>query len=130
MRGTGGACGQPRGAPARPGYGGRVPLRPDPGRAASARARLEALRDAVAEVEDDVLGCLVVTGEPEAQRVLDGWLDQVADTVRAVGESAAEVVRDLDRLAPDDGSAGGWTAGSASGAADAPASALPREESR
>ncbi|MBR7743880.1 hypothetical protein KC207_11320 [Phycicoccus sp. BSK3Z-2] len=103
-----------------------MPLRPDPGRAASARARLEALRDAVTEVEDDVLGCLVVTGEPEAQRVLDGWLDQVADTVRAVGESAAEVVRDLDRLAPDDGSADG----SDTGAAGTPASVLPGEESR
>lgn len=70
-----------------------MPLEPDPTRAAELFARLDGLRRTVAAAEDDVLGSLVVTGEPQAQRVLDDWLDQVADTLRALGEAA-------DRLAP------------------------------
>ena len=68
-----------------------MPLGPDPERARAAVARLDALRDAVTAAEDDVLACLVVTGEPRPQRVLDDWLDQVADTLRALGESAADL---------------------------------------
>ena len=40
-------------------------------------------------VEDDVLAGLAVLGEPVPQRTLDDWLDQAADTLRAVGEEAA-----------------------------------------
>lgn len=68
-----------------------MPLRPDPSRAGTVLARLESLRAAVAAAEDDVLACLVVTGEPRPQRVLDDWLDQVADTLRALGEGAADL---------------------------------------
>ncbi len=68
-----------------------MPPGPDPLRARTAAARLEALRALLAECEDDVLSSLVVTGEPRPQRVLDDWLDQVADTFRALGESADEV---------------------------------------
>ncbi len=57
-------------------------------RAAEVLARLEALRVVVEESQDDVLASLVVTGEPHAQRVLDDWLDQVADTLRVVGSTA------------------------------------------
>ena len=66
-----------------------MPLGPDPELAREAVARLEALRVTVTSGEDDVLACLVVTGEPRPQRVLDDWLDQVADTLRALGEEAA-----------------------------------------
>ncbi|QIM21394.1 hypothetical protein G7075_10125 [Phycicoccus sp. HDW14] len=68
-----------------------MPTGPDPLRARAAASRLDALRDTLAEAEDDVLASLVVTGEPRPQRVLDDWLDQVADTLRALGEAADEV---------------------------------------
>jgi hypothetical protein len=76
-----------------------VPLGPDPELARTALARLDALRAAVAAAEDDVLACLVVTGEPRPQRVLDDWLDQAADTLRALGERAADLSPTLSRLA-------------------------------
>jgi hypothetical protein len=68
-----------------------VPLGPDPARARSAVTALGDLRSLGGEAEDDVLACLVVTGEPRPQRVLDDWLDQVADTLRALGETAGEL---------------------------------------
>jgi len=74
-----------------------VPLGPDPELARAAQAQLEALRAAVTAAEDDVLACLVVTGEPRPQRVLDDWLDQVADTLRALEERAADVSPALAR---------------------------------
>lgn len=76
-----------------------MPLRPDPQLAHAARQRLHELRDAVSAAEDDVLACLVVTGEPRPQRVLDDWLDQVADTLRALGEQAADLSTALARHA-------------------------------
>ena len=76
-----------------------VPLGPDPELARAAVARLDSLRAALAEAEDDVLACLVVTGEPRPQRVLDDWLDQAADTLRALGERAGELSPLLSRLA-------------------------------
>ncbi|HET6967876.1 MAG TPA: hypothetical protein VFI44_06345 [Ornithinibacter sp.] len=76
-----------------------MPLRPDPSRAAAVLARLDGLRAAVGAAEDDVLACLVVTGEPRPQRVLDDWLDQVADTLRAVGEVAADLAPVVSRYA-------------------------------
>jgi len=84
-----------------------VPLGPDLELARAAVARLDALRATVTSAEDDVLACLVVTGEPRPQRVLDDWLDQVADTLRALGEQAADLAPPLARFvaappAPDD----------------------------
>ena len=76
-----------------------MPLGPDPERARAALAQLDALRDAVAAAEDDLLACLVVTGEPRPQRVLDDWLDQTADTLRALGEQAADLSPSLARFA-------------------------------
>ena len=80
-------------------YSEGVPLGPDPTRARAAVESLLALRDSVADAEDDVLACLVVTGEPGPQRVLDDWLDQVADTLRALGETAADISPVLTRYA-------------------------------
>ena len=68
-----------------------MPLRPDPQLARVALDRVAALRATVSAAEDDVLACLVVTGEPRPQRVLDDWLDQVADTLRALGDQAADL---------------------------------------
>ncbi len=76
-----------------------MPLGPDPTRARVALAQLDTLRDTVAAGEDDVLAALVVTGEPRAQRVLDDWLDQVADTLRALGEVADDLAPSLARPA-------------------------------
>lgn len=76
-----------------------MPLAPDPALAHATLARLDALRATVAAAEDDVLACLVVTGEPRPQRVLDDWLDQVADTLRALGETAADLSPSLARHA-------------------------------
>ena len=76
-----------------------MPLGPDPELARAAVAQLGALRATVTAAEDDVLACLVVTGEPRPQRVLDDWLDQVADTLRALGEQAADLSFALSRHA-------------------------------
>ena len=75
-----------------------MPLGPDPARARPAVAALDDLRSLVGVAEDDVLACLVVTGEPRPQRVLDDWLDQVADTLRALGETAGELSPVLMRV--------------------------------
>lgn len=84
-----------------------MPTGPDPLRARAVASRLDALRDTVVEAEDDVLASLVVTGEPRPQRVLDDWLDQVVDTLRALGEVADEVAVALapHTAAPQPGSA-------------------------
>ena len=76
-----------------------MPLEPEPSNVAEVLTRLDAVRGVVAEAEDDVLAALVVTGEPQAQRVLDDWLDQVADTLRAVGEAADALAPTLARFA-------------------------------
>ena len=76
-----------------------MPLGPDPERARAALDRLDGLRATVGAAEEDVLACLVVTGEPRPQRVLDDWLDQVADTLRALDEQAADLSPSLARHA-------------------------------
>ena len=83
-----------------------MPLGPDPERARAALEQLDALRATVASAEDDVLACLVVTGEPRPQRVLDDWLDQVADTLRALGEEAAALSPTIARYAVAPGTPG------------------------
>jgi hypothetical protein len=76
-----------------------VPPGPRPGRARTLLARLEEVRATVGEGEDDILACLVVTGEPRPQRVVDDWLDQVADALQAIGETAGELAPVLARHA-------------------------------
>lgn len=100
-----------------------MPLGPHPSRAGAVLARLDGLRTTVAAAEDDVLACLVVTGEPRPQRVLDDWLDQVADTLRAVGEVAADLAPVVGRYAvsaPDEAAAGRWSGGVAAEEEDTP----------
>lgn len=62
-------------------------------------ARLDALRAVVAAAEEDLLSCLVVTGEPRPQRVVDDWVDQAADTLRALGETAEDLGPVISRYA-------------------------------
>lgn len=71
----------------------------DPTLARGVVSSLDALRATVLAAEDDVLACLVVTGEPRPQRVLDDWLDQVADTLRALGENAEALAPAVSRRA-------------------------------
>lgn len=96
-----------------------MPLRPDPQLARAALAQLDALRATATAAEDDVLACLVVTGEPRPQRVVDDWLDQVADTLRALGEQAADLSPGLARYS--DAVAVTNDAADAGTSADAPA---------
>lgn len=51
---------------------------------------LQSLSDTVAGAEDDLLASLVVMGETDAQRTVDGWVDQVVDLLRAVDEVATQ----------------------------------------
>jgi len=68
---------------------------------------LETLSETVASVEDDLLSCLVVMGEPRAQRTVDAWVDQVVDLVRAVDEVTSQHLATLARVtARVDSSAG------------------------
>lgn len=55
-----------------------------------ASAALGGVGQALAAAEDDLLSCLVVMGEPDPQRELDGWVDQVVDLLRAVDEVATQ----------------------------------------
>jgi len=87
-----------------------VTLGPEHALALSLVARLDALGVLVARAEDDVLACLVVTGEPRPQRVLDDWLDQSADTLRAIGESAGDLSPRLARWTGSPGASSRSTA--------------------
>ncbi|HYN30262.1 MAG TPA: hypothetical protein VES95_10400 [Dermatophilaceae bacterium] len=66
-----------------------MPAAADPGAAGDVVAALDALRARAAAVEEDLLACLAVVGEPGPQRVLDDWLDQGVDALRALAEEAA-----------------------------------------
>lgn len=59
---------------------------------------LSGLSDALATVEDDLLSCLVVMGEPDAQRTVDGWVDQLVDLLRAVDEVTEQHLTTLSRV--------------------------------
>lgn len=76
-----------------------VPLAPDPALAATARAALGRLGERAAGAEDELLATLLVTGDPRAQRVVDDWVDQVADTLRALVDRAEELDAELARYA-------------------------------
>ena len=56
---------------------------------AAVGADLAEVGQGLAGAEDDLLSCLVVMGEPDPQRAVDAWVDQVADVLRAVDEVVA-----------------------------------------
>lgn len=59
---------------------------------------LGALSQTATGVEDDLLSCLVVMGEPDAQRTVDAWVDQVVDLLRAVDEVTEHHLTTLSRV--------------------------------
>jgi len=61
---------------------------PEPSSLPDVSTVLEGLSDSLARVEDDLLASLVVLGESDSQRAVDGWVDQVVDLLRAVDEVA------------------------------------------
>lgn len=61
-------------------------------------AVLEALSNATAAVEDNLLSCLVVMGEPDAQVTVDAWVDQFVDLLRAVDEVTGQHLSTLSRV--------------------------------
>jgi len=61
-------------------------------------AVLEGLSDTTAAVEDNLLSCLVVMGEPDAQVTVDAWVDQVVDLLRAVDEVTRQHLLTLSRV--------------------------------
>ena len=69
-------------------------------------AALRALAAARAEtraMSDRLLGHLPDVGDLATQRLLDAWVEQAADTLRAVSEAAEERLLDLGRPGPPDG---------------------------
>ncbi|MFW5470939.1 hypothetical protein ACOCJ4_12935 [Knoellia sp. CPCC 206435] len=62
----------------------------DPRALTEVGAVLGRVGEGLAAAEDDLLSCLVVMGEPDPQRALDGWVDQVVDVLRAVDEVTAQ----------------------------------------
>lgn len=62
----------------------------DPSSLSGVSTVLEDLSAALARVEDDLLSSLVVMGESDPQRAVDGWVDQVVDLLRAVDEVATQ----------------------------------------
>lgn len=63
---------------------------PEPPSLSGVSTALDGLSDTIARVEDDLLASLVVMGESDPQRAVDGWVDQVVDLLRAVDEVAGQ----------------------------------------
>ena len=58
------------------------------------------------DLADDLLTHLPDLGDPVTQRAVDGWVEQAADTLRAVAEAVAERLLDMGRTSSP-GAAGG-----------------------
>lgn len=92
-------CGQHRGSSASGHYSGRMPRKPVPPDALPALgAALEGLRDGARDGADEVLSHYPELGDRETQSALETYLDQVADLLREVEASCAEL-SDAVRLA-------------------------------
>lgn len=89
---------------------------------AEASAALADLSRTLTSAEDDLLSCLVVMGEPEAQGSVDGWVDQVVDVLRAVDEVTAAHLVTLSRVTSRQ-SPGPGQPGSADASAEMPSDA-------
>ncbi|MFC7491650.1 MULTISPECIES: hypothetical protein [unclassified Knoellia] len=59
---------------------------------------LEGLSDTAADVEERLLSCLVVMGEPDAQHTVDAWVDQLVDLLRAVDDITGQHRSTLSRV--------------------------------
>lgn len=69
------------------------------GGAASERALARAHR-VTQDIADDLLTHLPDLGDPIVQRALDAWVEQAADTMRAVGEALEERLLGAGRTQP------------------------------
>ncbi|MCU1536734.1 MAG: hypothetical protein JWP82_1085 [Humibacillus sp.] len=58
---------------------------------------LAATRARTRELSDDLLGHLPDVGDLTTQRLLDAWVEQAADTLRALSEAAEERLLELGR---------------------------------
>ena len=67
------------------------PARVDPDRLRSLGAALEALRECAGEAAEELLEHLPEVGDRETQAALDGWVEQVADLLRAVDATATDL---------------------------------------
>ena len=76
-----------------------MPRAADPTAVTDVLGVLAGLRDRCTAVEDDLFGALAVLGEPVGQRRLDDWVDQAADTVRALAEEATAQAMELPLVA-------------------------------
>jgi hypothetical protein len=65
--------------------------------AASSLRALAATRAAARDQADELLLHVPVVGDLGVQRLLDGWVEQAADTLRAVSEAAEERLLELGR---------------------------------
>lgn len=69
-----------------------------PGRPANAAvAALVDARRVGLDLAEDLLTHLPDLGDPATQRAVDGWVEQAADTLRAVAEAIEERLLDLGR---------------------------------
>ena len=73
-----------------------------PGRPAGAVvAALADARRAGLDLAEDLLTHLPDLGDPVTQRAVDGWVEQAADTLRAVAEAIEERLLDVGRAAEE-----------------------------
>ena len=64
---------------------------------------LAAARSDTRAMSDQLLTHLPDVGDLATSRLLDAWVEQAADTLRALSEAAEERLRDLGRASPPDG---------------------------
>jgi hypothetical protein len=83
--------------------------RPPTADGASLRA-LAAARVETRAMSDRLLDHLPDVGDLATQRLLDTWVEQAADALRAVSEAAEERLLDLGRPGPPDGIPTGYAA--------------------
>ena len=67
------------------------PARVDPDRLRSLGAALEPLRECAGEAAEELLEHLPEVGDRETQAALDGWVEQVADLLRAIDATATDL---------------------------------------
>lgn len=72
-----------------------MPSSVDPERLAALGVALDPLRAAAREGAEEALGHFPETGDRKTQSAVDGLLEQLADTLRAVDSEAAELVARL-----------------------------------
>jgi hypothetical protein len=75
---------------------------------------LAGVRRTALDLADDLLTHLPELGDPLTQRAVDGWVEQAADTLRAVAEAVEERLLEVGRT-PSNGA----------GIPDAPRRAVP-----